>query len=90
MNKYIINYEFGIALLYTPSEDWEGRFYALAEQCFGIRKNIGYVSLLGTGPDDRKKILDGEYERLHHNGDTIVWNEAGEKIKDEWDFDVEV
>ena len=36
--KYKIDYQYGVANLYTPSEDWEDRFYELANQCFGIRK----------------------------------------------------
>ena len=85
MYKYKIDYGFGIAVLYTPSEDWERRFYTLANQCFGIRKSIMYAKLLNKTEDIRDNRLPGEYERLEHNGDTIVWNENGEKIKSEWD-----
>lgn len=83
--KYLIDYEYGIAELYTPCTDWEYRFYTLAEQCFGIRKNIWDVELIRSEdirPDD---LLEDEYERLEHDGDVIVWNEDGIKIKTEWD-----
>lgn len=83
--KYIVDYEYGVASLYTPSEDWEGRFYELAEDCFGIRKSIGGVKLLEVVDEDPLYVLVGEYERLEHSGDLIVWNKEGLKIKSEWD-----
>ena len=43
--RYLIDYEYGADNLYTPHEDWEERFYHLANQCFGIRKSIGKVKL---------------------------------------------
>ena len=83
MNEFKIDYQFGIATLYTPIEDWEERFYELAYQCFGIRKSIGDVKLLSRKRSSMP--LDyGGYERLEHNGDIIVWDEHGNKIKDEW------
>ena len=80
---YIIDYEYGVAKLYTPNEDWETRFHNLASQCFGIRKSIGVVNLKRVEEDDVEPIKD-EYERLEHNGDIIIWNKEGEKIKTEW------
>jgi hypothetical protein len=83
--RYEIDYEHGKAILYTPSQDWRGTFRRLANQCFGIRKSIGDVVLLDIAdiePND--KMLD-EYERLKHNGDIIIWNKEGEKIKAEWE-----
>lgn len=85
MELYMIDYEYGVAKLYTNSDEWEKRFYELARQCFGIRKSIGEVNLLSVKEDDRIDQIIGEYERLEHNGDTIIWNESGEKIKSEWD-----
>ena len=84
--KYKINYGFGIATLYTPSENWSERFYKLAGQCFGIRKSIMFAHLISSSEDKPNNMLDEEYERLEHNGDIIVWNKNGEKIKSEWDF----
>lgn len=83
---YMIDYGFGVAKLYTPREDWRSRFYELADQCFGIRKSIAYANLIGEYSESPRDPLPGEYERLEHNGDVIVWNEAGEKIKSEWDL----
>ena len=83
--KYTIDYEYGKAVLYTPSENWEDRFYKLANRCFGIRKSIGEVKLMlkiDIGPSD---VVKEEFERLEHNGDVIIWDEHGEKIKSEWD-----
>ena len=84
--KYKIDYGFGVATLYTPSQDWENRFYELANQCFGIRKSIMYAQLISSSEEKPDNMLDGEYERLEHSGDAIVWNANGEKIKSEWDF----
>ena len=84
--KCKIDYGFGVATLYIPSKDWENRFYELANQCFGIRKSIMYAKLISSSEENPKNMLDGEYERLEHSGDVIVWNENGEKIKSEFDF----
>ena len=88
INKYVIDYKNGIARLYTPSYDWEDRFYTLANQCFGIRKSIDceYVKLIEMSEINFEPEYYEEYERLEHSGgDVIVWNEKGEKIKSEWD-----
>jgi len=83
--KYVIDYGYGVAHLYTPSENWKDRFYDLANQCFGIRKSIATVSLISKEEAEPEQKLDGEYERLEHSGDVIVWNDKGEKIKSEWE-----
>lgn len=83
--KYYIDYENGTAELYTPSEHWLARFYELAGQCFGIRKSIGQVRMIKETDEQPPYLLQGEYERLCHNGDVIVWDEDGRKIKSEWD-----
>lgn len=83
--KYTIDYGFGTAQLYTPSEDWEDRFYELANQCFGIRKSILHAKLALKKDIQPENPLENEYERLEHSGDVIVWNKNGEKIKSEFD-----
>lgn len=83
--KYVIDYEYGKAVLYTPSEDWKNRFYDLAEQCFGIRKSIGKVALISASQEESQNSLKNECERLEHHGDLIVWDKDGNKIKSEWD-----
>lgn len=83
--KYTINYGLGVAKLYTPSKNWENRFYDLANQCFGIRKNILQVELVAKEDTRPKLRYEGEYERLEHDGDLIVWDKEGNKIKSEWD-----
>ena len=85
MNKYTIDYEYGIATIYTPSEDWENRFYDLASQCFGIRKSTGKLKLIEKEKEQPHDKVYFEYERLEHSDDVIVWNERGEKIINEWD-----
>lgn len=84
--KYKINYGLGVATLYTPKEDWKDRFNILANQCFGIRKSIIQEPELISKADEKPYFkIKGEYERLEHSGDVIIWNKAGEKIKSEWD-----
>lgn len=83
---YTINYGLGIAYLYTPSGDWESRFNKLAGQCFGIRKSITQTVLIETKEEKPKDLLVGEYERLEHSGDVIVWDKDANKIKSEYDF----
>ena len=83
--KYIINYGYGTANLYTPSEDYENRFYELAGQCFGIRKSIDKCELISKSDTKPKIMLVNEYERLEHDGDVIVWNKDSTKIKSEFD-----
>lgn len=84
--KYIIDYEYGTAWLYTSNENWRSGFLALAGQCFGVRKSIGEVYLIGKEDVEPEQKLKGEHERLEHTGgDVIVWNKRGKKIKSEWD-----
>ena len=83
--KYLIDYEYGIAELYTPSEHWLYRFHDLAGQCFGIRNSIGKVQLIEATDEQPPYLLQREHERLCHHGDVIVWDENGNKIKSEWD-----
>lgn len=83
--KYLIDYEYGIAELYTPSGHWLNRFRYLAGQCFGIRRSIGTVQLIEATDEQPPYLLQGEHERLCHHSDVIVWDENGNKIKSEWD-----
>ena len=83
--KFVIDYEYGRCNLYTPDENWENRFYELANQCFGIRKSIGEVRLISKENVNPPYLIIGEYERLEYHGDLIVWDENGKKIKSEWD-----
>lgn len=71
MKKYVINYGYGIAVLYTSYEPLE-RFYTLANTCFGIRKSIACVEILNA-----KDAPDEEYERLEFNGDAYIWRADG-------------
>lgn len=68
--------------------DVEAFFMKHANQCFGIRKSIFQCEVLSTEerelPEPWNK-LEGAAVVLKHNGDTIVWNAAGDKIKSEWD-----
>jgi len=81
VNIYDIDYQYGRAKLFTPSDDWRERFYHLASQCFGIRKSIGDTQLLNKSTG----VLDKGYERLEHNGDVIIWDDSGNKIESEFD-----
>ena len=87
---YSIDYGHGRADLWSDcgENSVEQRFMKLANQCFGIRKSIGDFTLLESFEEAIPKPwadLPGTAEMLKHNGDTIVWNDDGEKIKSEWD-----
>lgn len=85
MKKYVIDYGFGKAYLYTPY-DCEKRFYTLANTCFGIRKSIMYCNILKT-----EDVECNDFERLEFNGDIYVWDKDGRRKMiepwpdEEWD-----
>ena len=83
--KYLIDYEYGTAELYTPSEHWLHRFTELSDQCFRNKKSVGRVQLIEETNERPPYLLQGEHERLCYNGDVVVWNKEGVKIKSEWD-----
>lgn len=85
MKKYIINYGFGKAVLYTPHDPVE-RFYMLATTCFGIRKSIVCCDVVTAEP---ARIDD--YERLEFGGDAYVWREDGARkmVEPDWAADAE-
>ncbi len=85
MKKYYIAYGFGVAFLYTPSSDPLERFNVLASQCFGIRKCILNPCIIDVSNEQPLDPLEEEYERLEYNGEVVIWNEKGEKIKSEFD-----
>lgn len=79
MKAYKIDYEYGTAVLITkePEEKPLDLFYDLADQCFGIRKSIGEVKLLGEEDVNLDKVdlpqdnslnnhpeLDNPFQRL--------------------------
>ena len=87
--RYIIDYGFGRAVLYTP-HDPEERFYRLAATCFGIRKSIAGCRIVHVS---EAATPEGGYERLEFNGDVYVWREDGARkmlkpdLDEEWDTD---
>lgn len=90
MNKYIIDYDFGMAILYTPVEEplVISHFQYLANQCFEIRKSAGYIKLLQVSTEEMPKpwiLLKDATHMLAHNGDVIIWDSKGNKINSEYD-----
>lgn len=66
----------------------ESTFDHYANQCFGIRKSMSRFELLSVEDGEIPlpwRDLPGAAVCLKHNGDTIVWNAAGDKIKSEFD-----
>ena len=68
----------------------EGCFMHHANQCFGIRKSIEYYTLISIKPIEGIPApwgnLPGAHIMLKHSGgDTIVWDDKGNKVKSEWD-----
>ena len=85
-----IDYGFGQADFWGTftQETVERSFMEKANQCFGIRKSISDFVLISMEPDSLPKPwadLPGAATVLKHDGDTIVWNGEGEKIKSEFD-----
>lgn len=92
MGKAMIDYGCGVAELIGDfaEENTERFFMTHANQCFGIRKSITDFKLLSFDSDGELsefwKTVEGAKTFLKHSGgDTIVWDDAGEKIKSEWD-----
>lgn len=70
------------------AETVERFFRQKANQCFGIRKSIMGFTLDFIEPAELPAPWDrmpGAAVVLMHSGDVIVWNDADEKIKSEWD-----
>lgn len=66
---YKIDYEYGTAVLIakTPEKDIVNLFYELASQCFGIRKSIGEVKILGEEDVNFDKIELPEDKSLNNH-----------------------
>lgn len=91
--RYGINYGFGMASFETPfCDEVESRFYTLANQCFGIRKNIVNFEITAEYENYTTKPTD-YIERLEFSGDVYVWREDGAMkmlepwSDDDWDTD---
>lgn len=85
-----IDYGYGIARFWGPfdAETVERNFYRKANQCFGIRKSIAKADIITMCPEklpDPWAKFPGAAWVLMHNNDIIVWDDAGDKIKSEWD-----
>jgi hypothetical protein len=86
-----INYGFGQALFWGAftRETVEEEFYTYANQCFGIRKSIAGCDVREFRAEPMPEVFGCKPEEittlLEHNGDTIAWNAAGEKIRSEFD-----
>lgn len=89
--KYTIDYEFGVANLWTPVEEplVVPHFQSLANQCFGIRKSVGITKIISVESSEIPKpwslLKDAKYMLTHSGGDIIVWDSDGNKIKSEFD-----
>ncbi len=81
MNKYVIDYEYGIADFFTEATDEKEvrrKFYNCANCCFGIRKSIGGYTVKETYLDVALPIPyrdKGGTQFLSHNGDEILFND---------------
>lgn len=80
MKKYIIDYGYGTATLFTPFDPKE-RFYTLANTCFGIRKSISHCIIRNVEDTDCT-----DFERLEFNDDVYIWDELGRRKMIEPDF----
>lgn len=92
MKEAEIYYGHGTAKMWGTfdAETVERFFYQHANQCFGIRKSISDFRLISMAPatslpEPWSKMEGATTVLKHSGGDTIVWNDKGEKIKSEWD-----
>jgi hypothetical protein len=89
--RAVIDYGYGVANFWGrfPAETVENIFMEHASQCFGIRKSIAGFRLASIEPASFPKVFGVDPEQialvLDHSGDRIVWNDADNKIKSEWD-----
>lgn len=87
--EYTIDYEYGIAKFTFPkTANAISEFEIHASECFGIRKSIGECTVISESDVEEfpPKWASGEsYAILSHNGDVIIWDKDGNKIKSEWD-----
>lgn len=82
MNKYRIDYGFGVAEFYTDATDpaqVRREFHACANECFGIRKSLdGYevvATYLGVGLPTEYRVT-GATHLLIHGGDEILFDRS--------------
>jgi hypothetical protein len=80
MFKYEIDYQYGFANFWTPTEDEKTalkEFGRCASNCFGIRKSLGEITLQMRHADAELPLpyrgLDGTH-LLTHNGDEILFD----------------
>jgi len=88
--RAVIDYGCGIAEFWGSftKASVERQFMRHANQCFGIRKSIMGFELKSIEPSVLPEpwcLMTGAATVLKHSGDIIVWNEAGDKIKSEFD-----
>ena len=81
MNKFVIDYEYGIADFYTDASDDKEvlrQFWECASVCFGIRKSLGETKIdtryLGTDLPIPYRDKGGT-QFLAHHGDEILFND---------------
>jgi len=88
VNKYVIDYEYGLADFYTEATDAkrvELEFRTAASCCFGIRKSLGDYKLLKTYSDVALPIPYRDRDATHflsHNRDEILFRRLGDEVTD--------
>lgn len=89
MKKYLIDYGFGKATLYTPYPYPEVRFSILGDTCFGLRKSIMCAVVIRE--EEVVETSEEWTERLEFNGDVYIWRKDGARkmIEPDWAADEE-
>ena len=83
MNKYVIDYEYGVADFYTDAsnpDDVRLEFHTAANRCFGIRKSLGGYRVLESYQNVELPIPyrdKGGTHFLSHHGDEILFKYLG-------------
>lgn len=97
MNKYVINYEYGVADFFTNETDVKkvlAEFHDCANECFGTRKSIGNTSISLAYAGALLPLPYRGHDATHflsHNGDEILFDRRvllpggeGWKLHNEW------
>lgn len=97
MNKFVIDYEYGVAEFWTAAGTDEAAladFYDCATECFGIRKSLGDVKVTRRYPSAEMPLPyrgHGATHLLAFGGDEILFDRghhtadgSGWKLRDGW------
>ena len=81
MNKFVVDYEYGVADFWTDSDDPKkvlSEFHTMASTCFGIRKSLGECRIVQGYPRADLPLPFRGHDATHcltHHGDEILFDD---------------